>query len=248
MEHSLEHTSQPWRNVMQIYDSIRTMQVIMRLVATGSCRYTSGTVRHDRADALAAKFAVKYDTHGGRAVDARARRAGRARTRLVMLARPDDLAFDWWLVASAGDGSVVDQERLQDANDRRARIRLGLFELVRLTAPVDGSRWTWRMPVHDFEDLRSHGRQLATHASVKQAQDLVDWSRHWPGFRGIREQRYALWRDMQASRAGAQREDALVVPDKTPWPRLLKLAGHGTSLVVAMAKMRAVVAGGSVQN
>ena len=226
--------------LIQTYDTIRTMQLIQLAVARGSQRWTGGVVRYDRAERLAAKFIDLYGINPDRAHDMRLRRAGSARARLVFLPDPAQLSFAWWLLVSEGAGPVVVREQLRDATDRRNRIMLRDWELLR--APKRQTReavaWTWRLPEREFQARLALACAVATHESARQAQALIAEMRAWPGFHGIAQQRREIQEAMVGARRNAGRSDALALPPHPPWPRLLEMRGHGTPLAVAVERMR----------
>jgi hypothetical protein len=226
--------------LIQTYDIIRTMQLIQLAAARGFQRWTGGVVRYDRAEKLAAKFTDIYGANPDRAQDMRLRRAGSARARLVFLPDPAQLSFAWWLLVSEGAGPVVAREELRDATDRRSRITLRDWELLR--APKRQTResvaWTWRLPEKEFQARLALACAIATHESAKQAQALIAEMRSWPGFHGIAQQRREIQEAMVGARRKVGRSDALALPAHPPWPQLLEMRGHGTPLAVAVERMR----------
>ena len=228
---------------MQTYDTIRTMQVLQLAVARGFTRWTGGRVRYDRAERLVAKFEELYTVNPTRAQDMRLRRAGHARSRLVLLPESNALEFAWWLLVSAGTGPVAQRETLLDATDRRQRIALRGWELLRIPKrqAKETVAWTWRQPEQDFREQWAHACAVATHESPHQAQALIAAMAKWPGFHGISQQRRAIQDAMVKARRGAGRRDSLELPPHPPWPRLLELQGHGVPLAIAIERMRLAV-------
>ncbi len=231
--------------LIQTYDTIRTMQLIQLAVARGFDRWTGGVVRYDRAEKLARKFADLYGVNPDRAHSMRLRRAGTARSRLVLLPDPAQMSFAWWLLVSEGAGLVVEREQLRDATDRRSRIMLRGWELLRtpkrqVRAAVG---WTWRLPEKEFQIRIEHACAVATHESAKQAQTLIVDLQFWPGFHGIAQQRRQILDAMATARHNAGRSDPLVLPPHPPWPRLLPMRGRGSPLAIAVERMRQGVIG-----
>ena len=226
---------------LYIHDTIRTMQSLSTAAAKGRDRVVAGFVRFDRAEALAGKFETRYGTNARPSAARAQRRAGLAGSSLFMLARPEQLCFDWWLLVGSGVGPVTEQEQLQEARSREGRLRLGQFELVRLPARngARATQWTWRMPLKEFQELLAHAAAIATHSSCRQAQQLIAHMATWPGWRGIAEQRREVWAAMRDARTRAGRTEGLEFPEFTPWPTRLKLVGKGVPLALAVARMRA---------
>lgn len=226
--------------LMQIFDTIRTLQVLQLAVSRGFTRWTGGRVRYDRAEGLVAKFVELYAVNPTRAQDMRLRRAGHARSRLVLYPQDQELQFAWWLLVSEGAGAVIQREKLADAADRKQRITLRDWELLRMPKrqAKEAVAWTWRLPEEDFRDRLAHACAVATHESPRQAQALMAAMLQWPGFHGISHQRRDILEAMVAARRAAGRPDALETPPHPPWPRLLELHGHGVPLAVAVERIR----------
>ena len=227
------------------HDTIRTMQVLQLAVARGFTRWTGGSVRYDRAEALRSKFEQLYAVNPTRAQDMRLRRAEHARSRLVLHAQDHGIHFAWWLLVSQGAGIVVQRETLADATDRKQRITLGTWELLRVPKrqTQEAVAWTWRLTEQDFRDRLAHACAIATYESAQQAQELMGAMAKWPGYHGISQQRQAIWDAMLAARRAAGRRDALERPPHPPWPRLLELRGHGVPLDIVVERMRLAVQG-----
>ena len=228
---------------LYVYDSIRTMQLLATAVAKGRDRAVAGFVPCGKAEALASKFEDRYGSNASPSAARAQRRAETAGSSLFMLARPERIGFDWWLLVGPGAGPAAEMEQLQDARSREGRLRLGKFELVRLPAR-NGERvtqWTWRLPLQDFHGFREHAVAIATHQSARQAQQLIATMAAWPGWRGIAEQRRQIWTAMRLARDRAQRTAALDFPDFTPWPTRLKLFGRGAPLALAVARMGSMI-------
>lgn len=232
---------------MYLYDSVRTMQRLATAVAKGRDRVVAGFVRYDKAEAFVAKLEARYGSNAPPSAARAQRRAGQAGSTLILVARPDRMGCQWWLLVGPGDGLVTTEERLQDARSRECRLRFGDFELARLPARNRERRvqWTWRLPARDFEELKAHAAALATHAGTQQAQALIERLATWPGWRGLAEQRREIWRVMREVRERSGRDDALTFPHYTPWPTRLRLKGAGTPLAVVVERMRGAVQPGS---
>ena len=231
--------------LMQTFDTIRTLQVLQLDVSRGFTRWTDGRVRYDRAEGLVAKFVELYAVNPTRAQDMRLRRAGHARSRLVLYPQAQELQFAWWLLVSEGSGAVVQREKLADASDRKQRITLRDWELLRMPKrqAKEAVAWTWRLPEKDFRDRLANACAVATHESPHQAQALMAAMATWPGFHGISHQRRDILEAMVAARRAAGRADALEMPPHPPWPRLLELRGHGVPLALTVERMRLAVQG-----
>lgn len=195
----------------RITDTSRSLQKITRLVSRDFNRWTGGTIQLHKAEKLVAKLDQKYEVLASEERHRTLRKKGLARCRLIM-------GFDgaienqrlWWimLVSDIGTGPVVEQEELHVATEKRHRIEVMGYELVRYPKPrfpdaeeaSNGSTWTWKVPADRWRERRDHLIALARHQSVRQAQQAVENEYKRPGFRGLREQRLELFRAMKKAR------------------------------------------------
>lgn len=206
-----------------------TMAALQRHVSRGSHWYVAGTVPAERALALAARFDERY--HLGMTVAQRdhARRRGRAVFRLVMWPLADQTSLEWWLLRSDGDHPLLSMERWRDA--RRDRIRWPwMYELLRM--PVDGAlrakylrsdgrkainpvTWTWRICRDEMDAMRASIRHWSqVHDDRLPA--LIRSLHAAPGFRGIRQDVWRLYRYVERQHAKRQRA-APPIPDSIRW-------------------------------
>lgn len=201
-----------------VLDTRSAMQRITLLVARGWTRHIGGTVPIDRAARMVTKFRERYGIAVPVYHDCARHARGWARGRLILC--PDGQlsagTIRWVMVVTAdGAGPITELEDLYDARDPRHRIIVHGYELVRVPRRKHAPAWTWRWPPHVHRDMMTTGCQLARHRLPRQAQKMIDWSRSWPGFRGLRVQRVELWRAM--ARARGRRQPPLTFPARTPW-------------------------------
>ena len=225
----------------RITDTIRSMQKITLLVARKFNRWTGGTIPFNKAEKLIAKLDRQYGILASEEHQRTLREKGLARCRLIM---GFDGAIDnqrlWWimLVSDTGTGSVVEQEELHLATDKRNRIKVMGYELVHYPKPRfpgaedsrNGPTWTWRVPADHWKEHREHLIALARHQSVRQAQKAVDDEYKRPGFRGLREQRMELFRAMEKAREPlvANGAEPIVFRKHLPHLRILRQGDEHT--------------------
>ena len=213
---------------MYVYDRIRTMQQLALSAGRGFVFHVDGAVRIDRAERFAEKITTLYHANGSRPEQLAQRRRGEARSRLFMLPSPREPGvLDWWLVASDGSGPIAKHERLVDARDKGTRIHLQQFELVRMSRAGDGVAWTWRVRPDELAAISEWAVAVARSFEAEQVLGVLE---SWPGFHGIRAQRALIYQDMQ------RHNPSLAIPSVQPWPRMLPLAGHRTSLSAVVRK------------
>lgn len=218
-----------------IADTARSLQRITLLVSRGMTRWTGGDIPFDKAERLVRKLHQKYEVQANEARQRTQRKKGLARCRLVMgFDGPVENKRLWWvmLVSGDGDGPVVEQERLHSVTDKRHRIEVMGYELVRYPKPrVEGSRstptgptWTWRVPAARWREHREHLIALSRHQSARQAQMAVDAELKRPGFRGLREQRWELFKAMEKARANlvANGAESIQFTHRIPYLRMLR--------------------------
>lgn len=217
----------------RITDTARSMQHIINLVSRGMTRWTGGTIPFEKAEHLVAKLDKKYEVLANQERHRTLRKNKRARCRLVM---GIDGAVEnkrlWWvlLVTKDGVGAVTEQETLWDVTDKRHRIEVMGYELVRYPKPrerdskegQDKTTWTWRVPAVRWREHREHLIALARHKSPRQAQKAVYAEMKRPGFRGLREQRLELFHAMRGARVGivANGAESILFPEKIPYLRM----------------------------
>lgn len=218
-----------------VTDTSRSLQRIALLVSRKFNRWTGGTIPLHKAEKLIAKLDRQYGVLASEERHRTLRKKGLARCRLIM---GIDGAIEnqrlWWimLVSDTGTGAVVEQEELHCATEKRHRIEVMGYELVRYPKPrfpdaeeaSNGPTWTWKVPADRWKEHREHLIALARHQSVRQAQKAVDDEYKRPGFRGLREQRMELFRAMEKARASlvANGAEPIVFRTYLPHLRILK--------------------------
>lgn len=183
-----------------VLDLMRVMQFAQLRAGHGLVWWTCGRVQFQKVESWSLPH--KYRCNADRSTQRRQRAAGEARTRLVVL-RPNDtdreaMTARWWLFAT----DPIPGEALQDLRDRRHRIRIDPFELVRLTTPGNGARWTWRVQDEAWRHYMRAGLHCSSRRDLAQAQTLIDDMSRWPGMAGINRQRHELYRLMQRNAGG----------------------------------------------
>jgi len=172
------------------------MQAMLTAIARGYHWHVCGRVPAERAGALIAKFTERYDIGLPWWTVARRRQQSRANARLFLHPAHDAPAFDWWLLLTDGEHAARDQERLEDARERRRRLVFQTqFEAVRRPAPGGQPRWTWRIAQEPYDDFAARIQEAIRHRrDDRDLKALMVALHRLPGFRGVRNQVTALRR------------------------------------------------------
>ncbi len=204
-----------------VHNTLGAMRRLANLVPRSFHRYVAGTVPLDRAPRMVRKFIDLYGIGEPRVLERQRRRHREAIVRLVLVpdGKLEDRRLRWIMVVSdRGDGLITEREHLLDARDKRHRIRVMWYELVRAPRTGQGMvpSWTWRVPPAEWAAHTETAVALARHANPAQARQLIHWELQRPGFRGIRQQRRELFRAMAL--AHGWRQPPLVFPARpSPW-------------------------------
>lgn len=192
---------------------------ILDSVPKGYCRYTCGTVRVDKADALAQKFHALYGIGCSPAQRLARKAKGLASAILVLYWPHETKQVEWLLLATQGDG--LDHESLRTVDEAPRLNWLG-YELVRHSA-LGRTAWTWRRPKQEMAELHAlvaHQASLRHYAALAETLERIA---RQPGFHGVRAQSWTLFQE--ASRRGYA----------GPFPQLfyLQKVSHGEQLTLA---------------
>ncbi len=162
---------------------------VLDVLPKGYTRWTSGSVKPEKAIALANKFHCLYGIGLSPAKRLTRKKHGLANVVLVMYWPPEATLVHWLLLATAGTG--VEAERWRDAQDKPRLLWLD-YELVRYPARGQNS-WTWRRTKLEMTEsfaLLSEHMKRRHHAAAKAFMEVLA---HQPGFHGVREQSWKLF-------------------------------------------------------
>lgn len=237
-----------------------TMQQIVRAVSTTSPYYFSVTVPADKVAALIAKLDERFQfrlTDGQRDY---ARKHRRCTFRLVLFPLPLSTDLVIWVFRSDGNHPLLATERWLDA--RVTPIRWPwLYELRRLPVPpklrsryirkdghcaINATTWTWRIHREELDRMRQNIRHW-TQRHDERLPKLIKGLSYAPGFRGIRDDIYALHQYIraQAKARGMQTPELPARPwvrgartSTVPLSRLLQRVRRGASTWFPEASIR----------
>lgn len=192
---------------------------ILDTVPKGYFRYTHGTIKSEKALALAKKFHVAYGIACTPAQRITRKKQGLANTLLVMFWAPEAKTVEWLLLAT--DGAGLKAESLKDVRQRNRLIWLG-YEFVRHT-PRDKPSWTWRRPKLEMKEQYELLRELMHGRRFKQVGEVLECLAHQPGFHGVREQTWSLIQFVRK----------MGYDGETPHLYFVQKVSHGERVVVA---------------
>ena len=172
------------------------MREVVRLVAHGYHWYTTGTTDPKKLSGLMLKFDDRYAINA--TPQQRYRRKSKGDSNTQFLAWQDETgAVIWLLLVTEGEGVVRQLEALKDCRERKTRIGLTGYELLKTPRKGEGAtaQWTWRIDSENFkaweERLKTAVRKWHPHNDDLLKQAL--WSlRRIPGFSEARRQGFAL--------------------------------------------------------
>lgn len=175
------------------------MQAMKLAVSRGMRYWIHNQVRLERIEPFHQNMRTRRGVNADDLQQLRQRRNQIPRCRLFFRApKEDELLTDWWLLATAS----LDGEQMSDALDRKHRVVIGNFELVRISRPGNGPCWTWRCAPEAWARYEQKGLHLARQRDLREAQQFMDQLAKWPGEGGLRQQRLALFRTMSGYSRG----------------------------------------------
>jgi len=161
---------------------------VLDCVSKGYHRYTMGTVKAGKAEALARKFHGLYGIGCSPAQRITRKEKGLANAILVLY-WPETAELISWLLLST-DGTGLEGEAMNSVTQRQRLTWLG-YELVRHTTRGRAA-WTWRRTKQEMEELYA---LIATQTSQRQyraVSESLERIARQPGFHGVREQSWRL--------------------------------------------------------
>ena len=185
-------------------------------LALGYVHHVGGTVPLSKAAALVDKLQARFPALKDNKNQAYYRKTkGRPRHKLVALANRSSGEFLFHLMTDLPQAD--DREQWSDARIKRSRLCLYQYEALEATKPgVPGTSWTWQMRRPYIEEFKALAKLSIRAKAPRPVLAVIEESRTWPGFHGVRTQRSAL-------RASLTAEWLRTMPATEPppeWPRL----------------------------
>lgn len=190
------------------------MRELQHLVSRGHTRWVGGEVVPRKLEALALKFADRYAIDRSAQQRWRCKKRGLANASLVSWFDSENDRVLWWLLVTPGSGLVEDLEKLAETGNKRSRITLTGYELVKAPRRGKEAAWTWRMTKATEEAWRERVRTVFRHGTEDQCRQALYSLSRVPGFHGARSQ---AWELIQQTRADWKRSQ----PDEWPFGKVL---------------------------
>jgi hypothetical protein len=165
------------------------------LAARGFYFWCSDTVRPERV-VEDWKLITRHRANAGRIEQLAQRRRGEPRSRVLVVDTGEE-KWPWWLLATA----PLPDEAMADLRDRRTRLKLGKFELVRDPGP-NGATWTWRCVEKEWAKLCADAIHKAQARDPRPAQMIAERMARWPSAGGLNRQRRELFHRMWRTSRG----------------------------------------------
>lgn len=182
---------------MLICHKTALMQAIQDCVTNGYTKYVSDMIPGDKLATFMQKMDKKYSVNRHRQSEYRRRKMGLGNARLYVYPAGEFISrqsFIFFLLVSEGTHPAHTEEPLRDALQKRERVVLDRYELVRQTAPGKGtSTWTWRMTHRDRTRWEEILVKLARNDNTMKLKQAIYSLGRIPGFSGIRKDRRHLF-------------------------------------------------------
>ena len=175
------------------------MRELIRLVSHGYISWCSGSIEPKKAEGLMLKFHDRYAVNATSQQRYRRKTKDQANARLLMCLDESGESVLWWLVATSGEGLVHQLETLMNATEKKTRLEITGYELVKTPRSGRSAQWTWRMTKETElawkERIRTAIR--GKHQSDELIQQALYSLRRVPGFAESRRQAFSLVRFAQ---------------------------------------------------
>ena len=173
------------------------MKSLQSLVAkSGYSRYTTDVIDTGKLEKLIYRFEDRYDIHANKQKRYRQKKDGLCNSKLVLL-KENKYQVRFWLLVTPGSGVIEDLENLVGVTDKKNRLELTGYELVRIQKN-DAVRWTWRITKNNYEEWQQRIQNACRHKSDEQVRQIIYSLQKMPVFSEMRLQAYALFRELQA--------------------------------------------------
>lgn len=168
------------------------MQAILNFVSKGYVFYTSSSVAKNKWHGFASKMVKLYDVDRTTQQRYRAKAKAQSNAVLVAFTSRKDTHVHFVLLATAGQGAIFTCENMLNAENKRTRLTLTGYELLKLARKGSEPRLTWRMSKESMEDWQSRIK-AAVRSKSRDAIAQCIWSlERTPGFHGARQQAFEL--------------------------------------------------------
>jgi len=184
-----------------------TLHSLITHTAKGYTHHVSGIITPDKVNHLSDRFEQLYDTELSKFQRARRKKAGICNVRFFLHPRYITHDFQWWLLATDGEGAFHKRESPKSGLKKRHRLTaFNQYQAVILPSKGSIPRWTWRLEAENYENWKARIK-----AAIRNRKDENDLKRimkelhSLPGFRGVRNQvaelrKFTIWEWKRATK------------------------------------------------
>ncbi|WP_282611023.1 hypothetical protein [Pelagibius sp. Alg239-R121] len=192
------------------------MRHIIAAISKGYIYHTTGRVPFEKAERLFTKFEEKYSVNPDRVEAQKRKRHGEANARLFLYPGSDSLTYDFWFLLTEGEHPALSEEKLRRADHKRSRILFqDQYEAICLPAASSVPRWTWRLTQKQYRGYEEWIENTIRHAKDdSEAKAVIRSLQSLPGFRGIRQQVFALRKHFIREWGRIKGEEACPITDR----------------------------------
>jgi len=167
-----------------------TLQHLITLTGRGYVHHVTGIIKPAKVEHLSERFKNLYETELSKHQVARRKKAGKCNVKFVIHPRYTTPDFQWWLLATKGEGAFHEREKSLCSTLKRQRLRaFNQYEAIKL--PNDGKppSWTWRLTKESYLNWRARIQAaIRNRRDEKDIKNVLRELHSLPGFRGIRSQ------------------------------------------------------------
>ena len=168
-------------------DAMKALQ--QKAARGGYSRYRAGFIELKKLETMIYKFEDRYKINATKQVRYRAKKRGEANTDVVFLKDKETIHF--WILVSPGTGPVVDLENLTELTNKKRRLEITGYELVRIQKQSKTS-WTWRMTKENHEDFQQRIKNACRYKNADHIRQIQYSLERMPAFSEMRLQAFAL--------------------------------------------------------
>lgn len=168
------------------------MRRILHLVSHGYIYYIEGKVPAKKLKPVIYKFTDRYEIGRTSQQRYRAKVKGKASVEFLPLAKESECQF--WLLATSGENPVHDLEDMRDATNKKTRIDLDGYELIKTPRKNASAAWTWRMTKENYEAWQERLRIAVRRNNDELITQALFSLKRSVGFSESRKQAYSLYR------------------------------------------------------
>ena len=181
------------------------MKKLQQLAARGGySRYASGKIETKKLETMLYKFEDRYRINATKQMRYRAKQRGEANSEIVLLLDGENVQF--WLMVSPGQGAVIDMEKPHELTDKKHRLVITGYELVRVQKS-DTVRWTWRMTKESHAEFEQRIKDACRHKNADHIRQAFHSLQHMPVFSEMRLQAFALFKLLRSEYRRSHKED-----------------------------------------